>query len=136
MKVTRGVTRTVILTHKWAIKLPSLSYQWGIRGWIANQSEWAQRDRKDVCYPLLNLGNVVLVFLRARPAGLSEGVLKMMGYTGDEAKPSSWGKLDCVSGRCRHVLIDYDNSEKDPRSRVGEWYWGKQEKLARKWSSL
>lgn len=75
MKVKRnGVTRLVILTERWALKIPKVEkdsrfFLRGVRGWIANRSEWRQRNRPDVARPRFTFLHLVLVMPRARFTG-------------------------------------------------------------------
>lgn len=110
---TDGVTRTVILVDRWAIKIPKPSYQLGVHGWLANQSEWRQRRRPDVNPPLLTLFHFATAYRRADelaerqygPKGNEWPTAHYaeQGYFGDEGKGSSWGRFDD-----RWLLIDYD----------------------------
>ena len=139
-EVKHGVTRTVVLTKRYAIKLP-----WGqghsvLRGWLANRSEWKQRRRPDVLRPVLTLGHFVVVFPRVSTY-VEWGASFVWNFTkfvlpdypdGDEAKESSWGLHDM-----KFVLIDFDRAWESPgRGIVGGLYYGNQERLARKWMKL
>lgn len=137
--VRHGTCRTVVLTQNWAFKLP-----WGlahnpVRGWLANRSEWRQRNRPKVCRPRLSVGHVVLVLPRAICTGVELwGADAQLGeelephFTSDERKASSWGLFE--EG---WLLVDYDRCyEPQDRGVVGRLYWGNQERLARKWAQL
>lgn len=143
MQVRRGITRTVFLTRRYAIKLPSLrSYGdgltgllWSIcRGILANQgeAEWwrnsGPEDRRHLC-PVLRswLGGAINIYPRCQP------YLGVDGWNGDEhrwerppeladagflpgdLKPANLGWLD---GRV--VVLDYDmNWNGCPHDRSG-----------------
>jgi hypothetical protein len=140
--VTTGVTRSVVLTPRWAIKLP-----WGlmhsiIRGWLANRSEWRQRDEPGVCRPIFTLAHLVLVMPRADEVGDDtdwDNLLPNSGPwdrfdldQGDSAKPSSWGRFGD-----EWVLIDFEKAwDVADRGWVGRLYYGRQERLARKWTTM
>lgn len=131
VELHHGVNRSVVLVGRWAFKLP-----WGlghspVRGWLANRSEWRQRLRPDVCPPRWTLAHIVLVMPRANE--VSENMRPDYdGLDGDEAKPSSWGRFSD-----EWLLIDFDRSwEPDDRGFVGALYWGRQERLARRWAEL
>jgi hypothetical protein len=127
--VRRGVTRVVFVGRRWAVKMPSVGYAWGVRGWLANRSEWRQRRRRGVARPVLTLGHVVLVMPVAERIGRWDSV----AGEGDEAKPSSWGWF----GDRGWLLVDFDRAwEQDDRGWVGGLYYGRQERLARRWSNL
>lgn len=139
-----GVTRTVYEIRGRAVKVP-----WGlagyrpkaiVRGILANRSEWQQRDDVNVHAPLRTLAYVVNVYPVAEvvPRGrwwiwdVRESIwAEFMGYTPEEAKPSSWG---CVNGRW--ALIDYDRCWDDPKGWLGAIYYWDEERLARKWARL
>lgn len=149
-----GVTRTVYEIHGRAVKVPwgldGLRPAWRtspfpsvkqlVRGILANRSEWKQRDDVNVHAPLLTFGYVVNVYPVAEvvPRGRwdawddAEGIWALfMGYTPEEAKPSSWG---CVDERW--ALIDYDRCWDDPKGWLGAIYYWDEERLARKWARL
>ena len=131
-----GITRTVLVTDNYAIKVPSLHHRLLVRGWLANRSEWKQSWRTDVHPPLYTLGHVVTVYRAALTLdGLDSSTAPWQDipprYTGDEAKRSSWG---VVAGRL--ALIDYDRAWEDPRGIIGGVYYWRQERLARKWARL
>lgn len=143
-----GVTRTVMLTRRSAIKVPK-----SVRGWLANRSEWKQRNRPDVARPTWSL-----LFFAQRyplalftgwwdpedchiPAAVPSGLLvdpeedwdphAPCGHSNEEAKGSSWGRYEG-----KWLLIDYDRAWQEPRGFVGGLYYGRQERLARKWATL
>lgn len=137
MRIVRtGVTRTVILTRSYAIKVPrsrDLRYfGWFLRGWLANQSEWRQRSREGIARPVFTLFHFVTWYPRADEIGTwepSQSDWYAAENDKDEIKGSSWGKFG-ESWR----IIDYDRSwHPDFRSRLGQLYFGRQERMARKW---
>lgn len=131
MKLHRGITRTVLVTDRWAIKFPSLrtygdgltGLLWSIcRGILANQGEaewWREAvpdQRPHLCPVLLSwLGGVINVYPRAEPFTVNRGVRMAMSrrtFTpvpflfpplGDN-KPENYGWL---AGRV--VALDYDH---------------------------
>lgn len=126
--IAHGITRTVLLVGPWAVKVPSARHRMIVRGWLGNRSEWIQRWRSDVNPPLVTLGYLVNVYRRADWTGAGcEGLPD--GYDGDEAKPSSWGRFP--SG---WLLIDYDRAWQAPHGLVGRVYYGRQERMARRWA--
>lgn len=130
MIVAHGVTRRVWLTPRWAVKVPQPSYF--VRGLLGNRSEWKQRFRLDVNPPLVTLGYLVSVYRRADEVDDWDwwpGVIP--GYSREESKPSSWGRF----AGC-WLLIDFDRAWEHPRGPVGAIYYGRQERLARKWADL
>lgn len=128
--VTTGVSRTVVLAGRWAFKVPSRRGGF-IRGWLANRSEWVQRDREGVARPVLTLGHVVLVMPRAERTWPEPYRWESYGDDGDEGKGSSWGLFG------EHwLLIDYDRYWEHPRGLVGGLYVANQERLSRKWMKL
>ena len=123
--VRRGVTRTVFLTCRWAVKVPGGYGGMLVRGWLANRSEWRQRHRRRVCRPVLSLLHFVLVMPRAQHVGWiddSQQTGPWDGCRGDKAKPSSWGWFGD-----RYLLIDYDLSWRVDRGIIGGIYFGWQE---------
>ncbi len=137
MHVARGVTRSVLVTRRVAVKVPSVKNRRVLRGWLANRSEWKQRRRPDVARPLVTFGHVAVVFRAAdavpseRTWSMQRHVLIRDGYSREEAKASSWGRF---GGAWR--LIDFDRAWHHPRGVVGGLYFGREERLARKWSRL
>lgn len=142
MKVCRGVTRTVFVGRRWVVKVPrihwSLSPEMGTapwwcfaRAWLANRSEWRQRDRTGVARPVLTFGHLAVVFPAAFRVAPDDGeVGPWCDHSGDEGKGSSWGYFPGEGW----LLIDYDRAwEQDDRGLVGGIYYGRQERLARKW---
>lgn len=135
MKIVHGVTRSVILTERLAIKLPWGQGHMPLRGWMANRSEWHQRYRLDVNPPGASLLHLALVSRRISTVDdWEQWDLEVMpwlvfcGYSAEEAKPSSWGLFND-----RWLLIDYDRCWQHPRGLVGGIYYWNQERLARKW---
>lgn len=77
MKVTKsGITRTVILTQRWAIKVPSVRYKgsrmWGFaQGVLANLSEKDWSSWPGVCpQKRCWLGGLIAVYPRCEPHGI------------------------------------------------------------------
>lgn len=125
--IRRGISRTVILIGKYAIKVPSLrTHGDGIRGsiWsfargvVANHSEitWYQYDVKNLC-PILwhGLFGLVIVMPRCEQYIVDDKTEEKM-YTGDfcpvdfdilitDNKPENYGILN---GNV--VMVDYDMS--------------------------
>mgnify|MGYP001560855129 CR=1 FL=1 len=138
-----GVTRTVFVGRRWAVKVPSLHHRNLVRGWLANRSEWRQRHRTDVYRPLLTLGHLALVFPAANELAV-EGDWAEPTFDGpwtghedieenrDERKPSSWGRFGN-----RWLIIDFDRAwQQHDRGLIGRLYYGRQERLARRWMAL
>lgn len=136
-RLGRGCTRYVLGIGPYAIKLP-----WGytrslLRGWLANRSEWRQRHRPDVATPIATLGHLVLVYRRAEQPISDEwweaNVRPWLArtYSAEESKSCSWG-LTADGWR----LIDFDRAwHPDDRGLVGGVYYGRQERMARRWAS-
>jgi hypothetical protein len=151
--VRKGITRIVFVGRRWAIKMPrrydSRFWLWWVRGWLANQSEWRQRDRPDVARPVFTLFHIALVF----PAAIEVGNDKIEGGRivggpgpwltfeerclsfeerddhADEMKPSSWGRF--ADG---WKIIDFDRAwHSNHRSLAGKLYYERQERMARRW---
>lgn len=115
-----GVTREVILTRSFAIKVPKLTYGWRLflRGLLANMQErqfWTTRDHR-LCPVVWSLpGGWLVVMMRAREMADAEWALfdaeRFCGTPDDcefemivpaEPKQDSFGWLD---GRV--VAVDY-----------------------------
>lgn len=125
--ISYGVTRWVLLVGPFAIKFPK-----HIRGWMANQSEWRQRRREGVNSPICTLFHFVTLYWRAEMVGRwHTDECPFYADSNEERKGSSWG---AVNGTW--LLIDFDRAWRNPRSLVGGLYYGKQERLSRKWSKL
>ncbi len=122
--VRRGITRTVLLTRRWAIKVPSLRAHgsgltgvlWSIaRGLLANQAEidWQQYEAwKGGLCPIRwhGLGGLVVVMPRCEPLevdahGQFAGELPQLDPNPGDDKPANYGRLDGVV-----VRLDYDLS--------------------------
>lgn len=115
MEVRRGVTRTVLLAHRWAIKVPSLrSHGEGVRGTLwslarglnANLSELQWSGTPGTCPVLWTLAGVVNVYPRCDPVTweLTDADYDGTGFIGPgDRKPHNVGMLD---GRL--VWLDYD----------------------------
>ena len=132
-----GVTRSVWLTRRWAIKVPS-RYGWGVRGWLANQSEWHQRRDPAVVAAVFTFAHVVAVYPRAARIGSADEPGPWdHAPPGDEAKPSSWGWYPSAhTSRGTWRLVDYDRCWAQPRTVVAALYFGRQERMARRWLAL
>lgn len=145
MIVARGITRTVLLTRRYAVKLPSLrAYDNGIRGllWsvcrgiLANQceAEWWESAtpaaRRALC-PVLRswLGGIVNVYPRCEPyeddSHWARGTWQRpdgmadAGWPIGDLKPPNLGWLGEGDDR-RVVAIDYDmNWNGCPHDRSG-----------------
>lgn len=142
-RIGQGVTRTVYGTRRFAFKVPRLRDGWRdwplnvVRGILANESEWHNRHRRDVATPCVSLFHIVLVMPRADSVGnwdpedAESAPIFQLGYDHEELKGDSWGCFDGV-----WLLIDFDESHREPRSLLGHWYWGRQERMAREWIGL
>lgn len=118
--VRRGITRTVVLIDRWAIKFPSLrSHGDGLRGLLwsvtrgiqANLSEQDWSGSPGTCPVLWSLAGLVSVYPRCAPVfrELSDAEYESTGFLGpQDRKPHNLGYLD---GRL--VWIDYDQSFND-----------------------
>jgi hypothetical protein len=127
--VRSGVTRIVLLTPRYAFKLPR-----GYRGVLANESEWSQRHRPDVNSPLRSPLHLVQISRRAEklfPGGTWAEEREAEGYSQEEAKSHSWGRFGD-----RWLLIDFDRAWAEPRGLLARPYYARQERLARKWMKL
>lgn len=119
-QVRRGVTRTVLLAGRWAVKVPSLCAHgkglrgvvWGIaRGLSANLSEEEWSGQEGLCPVLWSFGGLVNVYPRCEPASeeLTEDVYDAVGFTGPmDKKPANLGWLN---GKL--VWLDYDMNWND-----------------------
>lgn len=116
MQICHGITRTVILTRRYAIKMPSLRGHsvGGIRGRLAgfahgilaNQSEYQWHDYEGWAgrvAPVLRswCGGLVQIYPRCQPLAGTETFPVLDPEPGD-VKPDNFGLLD---GRV--VRIDY-----------------------------
>lgn len=135
MKIIRhGITRTVILTKNYAIKLPSLraygdglaGVLWSIcRGILANQSEaqwWRNSMQRQFLCPVLHswLGGIINIYPRCQPYTVEDDrqmkrpIPELMPQPGDD-KSENYGLL---YGRL--VILDYDmNYNGCPHDRSG-----------------
>lgn len=117
MKIVRtGITRTVILTSRYAVKVPSLrggstgarieSFCWGV---LANRSERQWHDYAGwggAVAPVIGswLGGIVQVYPRCQPLPLgARGPLPRLDPCPGDVKPDNFGML---GGRV--VRVDYD----------------------------
>lgn len=123
MKITRGVTRTVILTKKYAIKVPKLHDSKGHRAWtwarglLANISEYDCTMYANTAYktpqvcPVVKsyLGGIVNVYPRAEPLGTYDQQSLDELYDTLEFKTPSDVKPDNLGWWNGHfVWLDYD----------------------------
>lgn len=115
----RGVTRTVILTKRHAIKVPSMRGGWrGPRALLwsltsgiqANLSEWEWSGMPGTCPVLWSFAGLVNVYPRCAPVPDGADVdYDAIGFPyGTDRKPDNVGYLD---GRL--VWVDYDMSAGD-----------------------
>lgn len=140
MIVRSGVTRLVIVTRRYVVKMPRFR-SYAVRGWLANRSEWQQRRRAGVAAPLVTVAHLLTLYRRADEVGnwdpeLAPGFARVFRVDDDgtqqlnyeESKGSSWGRFGD-----RWLLIDYDRAWEEPRGLVGKIYYGRQERAARRW---
>jgi hypothetical protein len=135
MKVRRGATRVILIGSRWAVKIPAADYSWGLRGWLANRSEWRQRRRTDVIRPIVSFAHLVVVFPAALEIGDDDedrvGPWSSMAPSRypDESRANSWGRFE--DG---WRLVDFDRCwDREDRGIVGGLYFARLERLARKW---
>jgi hypothetical protein len=125
VKIRRGITRTVLLTKRYAIKVPRLYDCKGhkawtfVRGWSANMSEvdWSYYvEAKDQVCPVIKtfLGGLINVYPRAEVC------------TDDDVAEANWEKLTFKTPSDRKatnfgwlngkfVWLDYDMNWNDCR---------------------
>lgn len=150
--IGKGITRTVFATKRYAIKFPGSYYKghgYGhfARGWLANQSEWKQRKREDVCHPVFTFFHFALIMPIANTDGqelygdvyMRVENKKFVGYIdpsdrdikhADELKASSWG-LFGIGEDEQWLLLDYDRCYKLPRKGlINRLYWWNEERKA------
>ncbi len=113
--IRRGLTRTVLLTRRWAIKVPSMRAHgegvsgvlWSVsRGLLANQSERTHSHVPGVCPVRWSLAGIVNVYPRCAPVTeeLTEADYDAIGFIGPmHRKAANVGYLDGTL-----VYIDYD----------------------------
>lgn len=107
VSVRHGYSRTVLLLHRWAIKLPRLGagwrpFLWGLLSNMAERDVWHRTRDPGLCPILFSLpGGFGVVMPRATDVG-SEAPDYLAGLTGYDHKPSSYGRLN---GRV--VALDY-----------------------------
>ena len=118
--VRRGVTRTVLLVARWAVKVPSLcahrnglrGVMWSLaRGLSANLSEAEWSGQPGLCPVVWSFAGIVNVYPRCEPASedLTEDVYEAIGFTGPmDKKPANLGWLN---GKL--VWLDYDMNWND-----------------------
>lgn len=127
IEIRRGITRTVFLARRWAVKVPSLrAHGDGLRGvlwsWTrgvqANLSEFDWSGSPGTCPVLWSLAGLVNVYPRCEPVTeeLSDEEYEAIGFLGPaDRKPHNVGRLNgCL------VWIDYDNSWNDCRRCNGQ----------------
>lgn len=127
MEVKRGITRTVLLTRHWAIKVPSVRARgFGVRGFLssvtrgisANLSEcaWSTSDTPGICPVRWSLAGLVSVYPRCIPVDPDHEIdWEAVGFPlPTDRKHQNVGWLND-----RIVMIDYDTSWNDcPRCGV------------------
>lgn len=118
--IRRGLTRTVLLTRRWAIKVPRMASHddglagvlWSLaRGVSANLSEREKSDRRGVCPVRWSLAGLVNVYPRCEEVDHepTEEEYAAIGYLGPTDKgPDNVGYLDG-----RMVFVDFDESWND-----------------------
>jgi hypothetical protein len=120
MKIRRGLTRTVILTRRWAIKLPSLRSHgdgaqgalWSLtRGIAANLSEAEWSGSSGTCPVRWSMAGLVNVYPRcAEPEHEpTDEDYTATGYIGPTDKKRS--NVGVLNGQL--VFLDYDQSWND-----------------------
>lgn len=129
IQVRRGITRTVFLVGRYAIKVPSLrSHERGfsgvlwsfVRGASANLSEREWSGSTGTCPVLWSLGGLINVYPRCEPVTWdpTEEEYNAIGLSNPtDKKPHNVGLLNG-----RMVWIDYDMNWNDrpPCAHVGE----------------
>jgi hypothetical protein len=120
--IRRGITRTVLLTTRWAIKLPSVrAYHGGLtgvlwsitRGIQANLSEKAWSTSPGVCPVRWSLAGLINIYPRCRPVNhdLTDADYTRIGFLGSmDRKPTNVGYH-----QGQLVWLDYDMSWNDCR---------------------
>lgn len=121
-QIRRGVTRIVLVTKKYAIKVPRLydckgHKAWSfVRGWAANMSEWdwTNYEGAEVC-PVIKsyFGSLINVYPKCRVATEEEAELnypKMRFKTPSDTKASNFGWY-----KGKFVWLDYDMNWNDCR---------------------
>src|SRR5438128_322796 len=123
MKIQSGMTRTVIIIYKWALKFPVMNHGWQyfLCGLLGNmQEQWLSkitrfsRDSNKLCHVLFRVPLGFLIVMRKANILTEEEFARWKNNNYDtfvkyergslpvEAKPSSFGWLD---GKV--VAIDY-----------------------------
>jgi hypothetical protein len=119
-----GVTRTVILTKQWAIKLPCLVYGWRyfLYGFLANMQErdWSGLDERLCPVAYAAPGGAFIVMPRCEPLTDEEFIAEVPE---DWAKYGEIGELPveikiCSFGRLgsKVVAVDYGGCGRDGRT--------------------
>ncbi len=123
MKIARGITRTVFLTRRWAIKVPSLRTHerglsgllWSLcRGILANlsEAEWSGFSDR-LCPVLKSFAGVVNIYPRCEPLDYdpSEKTYNMLSFGSPmDRKRQNVGRMS--NGKL--VWLDYDMNYNDP----------------------
>lgn len=154
-----GVTRHVLLTQNYAIKIVRIRGAMGfVRAYLANQSEWHQRERPNINPPLGTILHLVTWYKRAIYVGdwepedapwfacnIAATRSYLLGRRTDidgepqnheERKGSAWGFF-LERGEMRWLLIDYDRAWAQPRRGIlCRLYYANEERKARKWMNL
>jgi hypothetical protein len=152
--IRSGITRTVWLVGRYAVKVPSLRRYgdglsgalWSLcRGVLANQAEatwWRNSHNPNLC-PVLHswLGGIINIYPRCTPYEVTPAVEQAMfhretralpeldPWPGDE-KPDNYGWLPTADGP-RLVRVDYDmNYNGCPHDRSGAFNRAEQDKTA------
>ena len=118
--VRRGITRTVLLVGRWAVKVPSLrSHGHGLagvlwsfcRGILANQSEAEWSGQPGLCPKVWAFAGLISVYPRCEPVTreVQAEEYAAIGWAGPtDKKPANLGLLDG-----RMVWVDYDMNWND-----------------------
>jgi len=117
MQVKRGLTRTVLLIGRWAVKVPSFrSHGQGLsgvlwsfcRGVLANHSEILWAEEPGVCPLKWSVAGLINVYPRCGPVTWDPDY-DAIGFTGPtDRKRANVGMLDG-----RMVWVDYDMNWND-----------------------
>lgn len=121
IQIRRGVTRTVLLIGRWAIKVPSLcTHDQGLKGALwsfcrgvsANQSEaeWSGYH-EGLCPVVFTAAGLLNVYPRCQPVeqDLADADYDAIGFAGPtDRKPANVGILNG-----RRVWLDYDMNWND-----------------------
>lgn len=140
-RIGRGVTRSVYKVGNKAVKLPvglGGFKPWNIiRGLMANQSEWKQRNKRDdIVKPLWTVLYIIQVYPIAEPLVSDPSLWNVamrlelieQGYSAEEASHTAWMWLND-----RLFLVDYDRSDEEPRTRLARLYFWNEDRKYNKW---